>query len=137
MQKDREKEHNKVIKYIHKINKKIANDKYIGLNRFRVDMYREYWKRFEDNSGGYLTIVFKMTDKLTNNSACFISSNFGFVYDLNRYLNDFLVRCSSGHPGHYPPLHYVTYDISEVISYSGNKVEVIKDYVVDKYSWIK
>lgn len=135
----REKEHRKVLKYMQKLNKQLATDEYLGLNRFRVDMFAENWNRFNDGSGGILSIIFKLSDKSTGNSAYFIADNYDYILELNKYANDFLIRCSSGREGHIPQLHYVAYDVHKIIPYDGSKREIIniKEYVVDTYSWIK
>lgn len=140
MQKNRKKEHKKVVKFIRQLNKKISNDLYLGINRFRIDMVTENWRKFEDGSGGTLIIVLKISDKLTNNKACFIVDNYDYWREIYNYANDFLIRCSSGHAGHYPPLHYVAYDIHSIVPYNGSKNREIKeteDGVIDYYDWIE
>lgn len=137
MQKDRKREHKKVIKYIRKLNKNISEDAYLGLNRFRIDSYRENWYRYEDGSGGDLNCFVKITDTLTNNCAVFIVNNYDYYYKIIEYTNDFMIRCSSGNYGHYPALHYVMYDIHEIVSYDGNKVNNYTEKgVIGKYDFI-
>ena len=50
MQKDRKKEHKKIVKHMQLINKQLAADEYMGLNRFRIDMFMEDWHRYADGS---------------------------------------------------------------------------------------
>lgn len=139
MQKDRKKEHKKVVKNIRKINKQIQNDEYLGLNRFRIDMVTENWRKFEDGSGGTLIIVLKISDKLTNNKAYFIVDNYDYWREIYNYANDFLIRCSSGHIGHHPPLHYVAYDVHSIVPYGNHKAtepSKYEDSVITYYDWI-
>lgn len=140
MQKDRKKSHTPIIKYMKKINKDLSNDIYLGLNRFKIDLWSENWYRFSDNSGGILNLTFKMTDNLTNNVAFFMCDNYDYEYEICKYLNDFAIRCSSGNYGHYPHLHYVAYNIHKIAPYRGNSksnIGDIRDEVINKYSYLK
>lgn len=138
MQKDRKKEHKKVLKDMRRINRQIENDEYLGLNRFRIDIVTENWHRFVDGSGGFLHILFKITDKLTNNKACFMADNYNYWIRMNEYANDFLIRCSSGHMGHFPPLLYAAYDVHEIVPYREfDKLREPEDGVIDTYNWLK
>lgn len=137
--KDRKVEHKKVIKYIRKWNKTLNEDDTIGCGRFRIDMWSEKWYRFSDGSGGELYVLLKLSDTLTNNSAMFYVDNFNYKCKVGQYLNDFMIRCSSGHKGHYPPLNYIAYDIHEIKEYAkypkwNGKVE---EGILDNYDWIK
>lgn len=116
----REKEHKKVRKYIRAINHSISNDAYLGLNRFKVYMFNEDWLKFNDNSGGFLHMTIKMSDNLTGNSAYFYANDFNYKKDIPTYLNDFLISCSCGDHGHFPPLHYMAYDVHKLIPYAGD-----------------
>lgn len=138
MRIERKKEHKKVVKYMRLFNKSLANDSYLGLNRFRTDIYSEKWFRFEDG-GGWLSYIFKISDKLTGNTAYFITDNYSYRYELAIHANDFLIRCSSGREGHHPPLHYVAYDVHNIIPYNmdNNKTIVCEDGIVNTYSWIR
>lgn len=141
MYKDRKKEHKKVIKYMRMRNKQLAADDYIGLNRFRIDLFSEKWFRFEDGSGGVLSLTFKLTDTWTNNTAYFICDNYDYQWRMFDYLNDFLIRCSSGRKGHWPPLHYIAYDVHEIKPYAHFKEREIniepKDGIINKYNWTR
>lgn len=139
MKKIRNREHKKVIKYMRALNNTLAQDEYLGLNRFRVDMYSEDWFAFDDGSGGILHIIFKLSDKRTGNTAYFIADNWSYRREISEHANDFLIRCSSGIPGHFPSLHYVAYDVHTIIPYDGDKNREIniQDGVVKTYSWIK
>lgn len=121
------------------LNKHIGQDSYLGLNRFRIDMYSENWFRFGDGSGGRLHIIFKLSDNVTGNTAYFFADNYDYDRKIAIYANDFLIRCSSGSPGHYPNLIYVAYDINNVIPYDRDRKKTIicKENVIDTYSWIK
>lgn len=139
MHKDRKKEHKKVIKYMRKFNKSLIKDDYIGCDRFRIDLWSERWYRFSDKSGGELLCVFKLSDRLADNSAYFICDNYNYQREIFSFLNDFLIRCSSGTPGHYPALNYVAYDIHNVVPYNNerNVSNKIAEGVIDNYCWIK
>lgn len=139
MQKDRKKEHKQVVKYIRRINKQLSQDEYLGINRFRIDIWSENWHRFSDGSGGELFLVFKIIDTLIGNFAMFTANNYSYAYKVGVYINDFLIRCSSGHPGHYPFLQYIVYDVSKIISYDGCDVEnkKIEEGIINKYNWIE
>lgn len=138
MQRDRKKVHKKIMKYIRKVNKQIAADEYIGLNRFRADMFSESWFRFNDGSGGILYMHIKLSDAVTGNTAFYIVEQWGFEWKLYEYLNDFMIRCSDGCIGHHPPLHYVAYDVHDVVPYDGRKdmEPRIEEDVIATYSWI-
>lgn len=132
MQRDRKREHKKLVRFIRTTNKSLSNDEYIR-NRFRVDMFNETWYRFSDGSGGELTVLIKFTDKWTRNTAYFYVTNFSYVLQIRRQLNDFIHRCAHGHYGHYPPLQYVAYDIHKIVSYEGH-VKAEQDKVINKYN---
>lgn len=142
MQKDRKKVHKKVIKYIQMRNKQLAEDEYVGLNRFRIDIWSENMHRFSDGSGVRLIYILKLTDSLTGNSAYFETDNFWYEYKIFEYANDFLIRCSSGWSGHWPHLHYLAYDVHEVIDYKGRidkgfvNEDEYEDEIINTYSWI-
>jgi len=133
----RKREHNKVKRYMHKVNNKVMSDSYLGLNRFRIDSYREFWHKYADNSGGRLTVYFKLTDTLTNNTATFVANNYDYERQILSYFNDFLIRCSSGLSGNFPPLHYVQYDVHEIVDYKGNKCTERDESVVCAYDYFK
>lgn len=139
----RKKEHKKVLRYMKKVNKQLATDEYLGLNRFRVDMYSETWHKYDNVLGGTLIIIFKLSDNVTGNTAYFISDNYDYDKEVPIHTNDFLIRCSSCHSGHYPPLHYAAYDIHDIVPYDGDKNKTIIDTIIDTenilntYSWIK
>lgn len=139
MQADRKKEHKKVIKYIRKFNKYIESDEHIGLNRFRVDVLSEKMYRFSDGSGVELFFIIKMTDTYTGNIACFLADNFDYRNKLGTYVNDFMIRCSDGHRGHIPSLHYVAYDIHTIMPYvgRGNTNKGYEEGIINKYNWLR
>lgn len=137
MQKDRKAVHKKVMKEIRRRNESLANDEYVGLNRFRIDMVSESMYRFSDGSGLTLSFLLKISDALTGNSCCFMANNYNYEYRIFEYANDFLIRCSDGWMGHYPPLHYVAYDVHEIVPYVGRKSnsnKEPKDGVICKYN---
>lgn len=141
MQKDRKKEHKKIVKELRRRNKQLASDEYVGLNRFRIDLLSEEMLRFPDGSGVELFYYVKLTDTLTGNSAVFYTNNFRFNYQIFEYANDFLIRCSGGRSGHFPPLHYVAYDVHEVVPYEWKKdnptpKEKYEEGVINTYSWL-
>lgn len=138
MQKDRKKIHQKIVKEMRNFNKRLAADEYLGLNRFRIDMVSENMYRYSDGSSLYLLVIYKISDKLTGNSACFIAYNYDFYYKIYDYANDFLIRCSSGRRGHAPSLHYVAYDVHQIIPYTGRKIEnnKIEDGIINTYNWL-
>lgn len=139
MQKERKKEHKKVIKYMRRMNKSLLKDDYIGCGRFRLDLWSESWYRFSDGSGGELFVTFKITDTWTGNKALFLANNYNYDIIVWTYVNDFLIRCSSGHSGHYPPLSYPAYDVHEIKSYAKDKEwngKLEDEYIIDKYCWI-
>lgn len=140
MQKDKKKKHKKIIKDMRRFNKQLATDEYIGLNRFRIDLFSEEIDRYSDGSGMYMYLIFKLTDKLTDNTAYFSASNYNYLYKMSEYANDFLIRCSIGHLGSFPPLHYIAYDVHTIIPYVGRKdnpiqKEKYKDGVINTYNW--
>lgn len=139
MQKNRKKEHKKVMKYIRSMNKNLLNDEYIGLNRFRIDLFQERWFHYSDGSGGELFCLLKVTDTKTGNYGVFEVNNYDYKSQIAKYVNDFLIRCSSGHYGHYPRLHYITYDVHKIIPYKeqNNMETEIEDGIIDNYSWLK
>lgn len=140
MHKDRKKEHKKVIKYMRRMNKNLLEDDYIGCGRFRLDLWSESWYRFSDGSGGELFLTFKITDTETGNKALFFADNFDYISKILSYTNDFLIRCSSGHSGHYPHLNYPAYDIHEIKAYSKGKEwngKLENEYIIDKYCLIE
>lgn len=139
MKNDRKKEHKKVVTYMRKLNKQVMTDEYLGLNRFRMDLFAEKWNRYDDGSGGQLTIYVKMTDKETNNKAFFIVNNYDYKRKMPEYMNDFLIRCSSGQAGSWPHLHYVAYDVHTIIPYAGSKrnSEKYEDGIITKYNYTK
>lgn len=138
MQKDRKKLHKKIIKYMRIINKQLYNDEYIGCGRFRIDLNYENWSRYSNGLGGYMCLIFTISDSLTGNKGFFICNNYDYKYKINNYLNDFLIRCSSGQYGHYPPLNYIAYDVHEIIPYNRIKDREVKaeDGVINFYDWI-
>lgn len=140
MQKDRKKVHKKIVKAMRRRNKQLATDEYIGLDRFRIDILSEEMYRFPDGNEVELFYFVKLSDKLTGNCAVFHTNNFRFNYQIFEYANDFLIRCSSGRSGHYPPLHYVAYDVHEIIPYEGgSKKDSLKEAengVINKYNWL-
>lgn len=135
MQKERKKEHKKVIKYMRRMNKSLLNDNYIGCGRFRLDLWAENWYRFSDGSGGELFLTFKIIDTWTGNKALFFATNYDYESKIWHYTNDFLIRCSSGRTGHYPSLSYPAYDVHEIKAYVKDKEWDGKseEYVIDKY----
>lgn len=138
MQKDRKKVHKEIIKYMRRRNKEIAVDDYIGLDRFRIDLFYENWRRYDDGSGGYMYLVFKMTDKWTGNTAYFHCNNYDYARKIFEYLNDFLIRCSDGWSGSWPHLGYIAYDVHEIIPYAHRKPRdpsKYEDGVINKYNW--
>lgn len=141
MRRERKREHKKVIAYMRKVNKQLAEDKYIGLNRFRVDMHSEYWEKYEDGSGGHLYITFKISDNSTGNTGYFLANNYDYKIRIGEYANDFLIRCSSCRTGHFPHLYYVAYDVHTIEQYDGHKgrreLPKPEGYVINTYSWIK
>ena len=135
----REKEHKKIVTYMRRVNKQIMNDEYLGINRFRIDMEREYWWEFSDKSGGELSIYFKIKDNDTGNWAIFNANNYDYVLSINKYANDFLIRSSSGWAGHYPHLQYLAYDVHDIKPYGGRKEtpkEKYEEGVIDYYNWL-
>lgn len=140
MKKDRKKEHKKVVKFIRQLNKEISNDLYLGINRFRVDIYSENMYRFADGSGVKLSFIIKLYDSVTENKAYVYVTSFNYIINLKKYVNDFLIRCSSGHTGHYPPLYYVAYDVHSIVPYNGSKnreIKEVEDGVIDYYDRIE
>lgn len=135
MQKDKKKIHNKIVRRMRTTNKQLASDKYLGLNRFRIDLFSEKWHKYSDGSGHYVRLIFKLSDKITGNSAYFISSNYSYNHELFIYANDFLIRCSSGTRGHTPSLSYIAYDVHEIVPYSGrnNTIPEPKENIIDTY----
>lgn len=139
-QRDRLKEHKKIIKYMRRVNNQMANDEYLGLNRFRIDMYSEKWWRFSDGSGGELFIYFRITDKVTGNSAIFYANNYNYIMKINEYLNDFIIRCGSGWAGHFPHLSYIAYDVHAIKEYGSHKETPLEKYeegVINTYNWLE
>lgn len=139
MQKDREKEHKKIVKFIRNINAQLANDEYIGLNRFKIVMLSEEMYRFSDGSGIELYFIFKLIDEYTNNSACFLADSFNYKRKIFTYANDFLIRCSDGWRGHIPSLHYAAYDIHTTMPYVGRKRirKEPEEGVINKYNFLR
>lgn len=139
MQRDRRKIHREIVKRIQKINKQIGNDDYLGLDRFFITMKSEDWYRYPDGSGGRLLVELKIADRVTNNFATFLVNNYDYDYRLFQYLNDFLVRCSSGKYGHFPPLPYISYDVHEIVSYDMRQIQICnnKDGIINRYDWSK
>ena len=143
MRRERKRIHKEVVKYMRMRNKQMAADEYVGLNRFRIDLFEEDYIRYPDGSGGHLFLVFKMTDKLTGNTAYFGTNSYSYTHVMFDYLNDFLVRCSAGHSAHWPHLHYWAYDVHECIEYEGiRKKDDFKhkdpeEGVIDKYDWTR
>lgn len=139
MQKDRKREHKKIVKYTRRINKQISSDEYLGLNRFRIDIYSEDMYRYSDGSGVHLYLIFKLTDNVTNNSAYFTADNYNYDWYILQYTNDFLIRCSTGRYGHQPLLHYIAYDVHEVVEYDGRKdcKPKFSDEAIDIYNFTK
>ena len=139
--KMRKKAHKEVVKYMRALNKNIGNDEYLGINRFRVDMYSEHGYEFDDHSGVELHILFKLTDNVTGNTAIFHCDNFDYRRRLSTCTNDFLIRCSSGWSGHWPHLHYLAYDVHTIVPYAGEakkgmKRDKFEEGVINTYSWI-
>ena len=139
MRKDRKKEHRKIVKFMRKQNDVLAHDDYLGRGRFRIDMYSEDWSPYGDGSGGYMRVLFKMKDTWYGNSAMFYTNNYGYDYFVFNYLNDFLIRCSSGHMGHWPALHYAAYDVHTIVPYKKEKIKEVKvdEDVVCSYNYLR
>lgn len=140
MPMNRKKEHKRIVNLMQKLNKELAKDEYLGCSRFRIDLYSEDWYKYSDSSGGYMSMIFKMTDKATNNKAFFMCSSYDYDFYIPAYINDFAIRCSKGVPGHLPPLGYVAYDVHSVIPYAGqrdNNNISIETETMNKYSYIK
>lgn len=139
MKRYREKEHKRLVKLMRKLNKTWGEDAFLGLNRFRADFFSERCYNFEDSSGCELTITIKMTDNLTGNCAYFITNNYAFIRDLSTYMNDFMIRCSSGYYGHIPALDYIACKIDTIIPYVGEGGRRTKfgDEGVRTFNWTK
>lgn len=139
MRKERKKEHKRIVKHMREINKSRINNEYIGIGRFRIDLIQEEWNKYEDGSGGYLFLIFQITDTFTKNKCWFSTDNYNYARRMFYFANDFLIRCSSGRMGHYPPLNYIAYDVHDFCPYSGssNRISQDKESVVDKYNLIR
>lgn len=133
--KQRTKVRREIVNYMRRVNKQIANDGYLGLNRFRADIFSEKWERYSDGSGGCLTVVVKLTDKITGNSAYYVSDNYRFYRDMHECMNDFLIACSSGFHGCIPNPHYIAYDVHSIAPYTEKSVRRTSDEAVDTYNW--
>lgn len=139
MQKSKKNIHKEIIKYVRSVNKQLKNDEYLGLNRFRVDLFAEKWHKYSDNSGYCVTLLVKITDNLTKNKCVFSCDNYDYKYGISIYANDFLIRCSSGASGHFPTLNYIAYDVHEIVPYTKDTLGLCKkveDGVIDTYNWL-
>ena len=137
MKKEIKKIHKRIVREMRAANKHLMTDDYLGKNRFRIDMYSEKYYRYSDNSGYQINIIFKITDNKTGNKAFFLADNYNYSREIALHLTDFMIRCSTGMKGHYPPLAYVAYDVHEIVPYEGASQNVaINDEAIDMYDYL-
>ncbi len=91
--KQRKKAQAKINKFVHTLNKSIANDN-LWRGRFVIRQTDAYWDRFEDGSGGELRVWLEIRDLKTGLYMGFSVSNYGTGWDIWENSNKFIAEYS-------------------------------------------
>ena len=93
MWKDRKKAQKKINKKVHAMNKNLLTDN-LWRGRFYVHQTDANWERFEDGSGGCLTVWLEIRDKKTGLYKGFRFDSYDFDWKLWSAVNDFICQDS-------------------------------------------
>lgn len=93
MWKDRKKAQKKINKKVHAMNLNILNDN-LWRGRFYVHQVDANWERFEDGSGGCLSVWLEIRDKKTGLYKGFRFDNYDGGWKLWSAVNDFICEDS-------------------------------------------
>ena len=91
MWKDRKKAQKRINKSVRAMNKNIMNDN-LWRGRFYVHQIAADWERFQDCSGGMLTVQLEIRDKKTGTYRSFRMDNYDTGWKLWENVNDFIVN---------------------------------------------
>lgn len=125
-----EKKHKEMVKYIRRVNKRVAADEGYGLNRYVVSEFQCRAYEFDDNDG-YCRIhmIVRYEDRFTGSVGYSITNQWGYWHEISEYLGDFMCRTSDNCGNHFPPLgNWVAMYVPKVHTAAWRK-QGIKEYV--------
>lgn len=109
--KKRQREFNRLVR---KMNETVEQDQ-LWQGRFQCRQVDRYFQRFDDYSGFSIVWTMEFIDKQSNaRGVCHIEWRYGFTFArLADFMNDFIIRATTGDWGHWPMLPWIEINVGE------------------------